>query len=163
MCVGRGLDSPVPSTSTLNTTHLLNHLTAASGAAVQLLSGATRQGARRGGPGSKRPGHLPPYPPYPLSWTPVRETTPSPRPPGRRSRVDLTTPPPPPSLPPAPWTSGREPLLPPLLPLPHPAPAPVPLSSSPPERGSPLPPPSPLPLSPTSLPERGGPPQTTSR
>ena len=110
MCVGRGLDSQVPSTSTLNTTHLPNHLTAASGAADQLLSGATRQGARRGGPGSKRPGHLPPYPPYPLSWTPARETTPSPQPPGRRLRVDLTTPPLPPSLPPAPWTSGREPL-----------------------------------------------------
>ena len=63
MCVGRGLDSQVPSTSTLNTTHLLNHLTAASGAADQLLSGATRQGARRGGTGSKEPGHLQPLPP----------------------------------------------------------------------------------------------------
>ena len=57
MCVGRGLDSQVPSTSTLNTPHLPNHLTAASGAADQLLSGATRQGAGRSGTGSKRPGH----------------------------------------------------------------------------------------------------------
>ena len=63
MCEGRGLDSQVPSTSTLNTPHLPNHLTAASGAADQLLSGATRQGARRGGTGSKRPGHLQPRTP----------------------------------------------------------------------------------------------------
>ena len=35
----------------------------ASGAADQLLSGATRQGARRGGTGSKRPGHLQPRTP----------------------------------------------------------------------------------------------------
>ena len=63
MCVGRGLDSQVPSTGTLNTTHLPNHLTAASGAADQLLSGATRQGARRGGTGSKGPGHLQPLTP----------------------------------------------------------------------------------------------------
>ena len=63
MCVGRGLDSQVPSTSTLNTTHPLNHLTAASGAADQLLRGGTRQGARRGQPGSKRPGHLQPLTP----------------------------------------------------------------------------------------------------
>ena len=62
--MGRGLDSQVPSTSTLNiTTNLLNHLTAASGAADQLLSGATRQGARRGGTGSKGPGHLQPLTP----------------------------------------------------------------------------------------------------
>ena len=38
----------------------------------------------------------------PLSWILVRTPTPSPRPPGRRWRVDLTTPPPPPSLTPAP-------------------------------------------------------------
>ena len=63
MCVGRGLDSQVPSTSTLNTPHLPNHLTAASGAADQLLSGATRQGAPRGGTGSKRPEHLQPRTP----------------------------------------------------------------------------------------------------
>ena len=62
--MGRGLDSQVPSTSILNTTtNLLNHLTTASGAADQLLSGATRQGARRGGTGSKRPGHLQPLMP----------------------------------------------------------------------------------------------------
>ena len=48
MCVGRGLDSQAPSSSTLNTTtHLLNHLTFAGGAADLLLSGTTRQGARR--------------------------------------------------------------------------------------------------------------------
>ena len=62
--MGRGLDSQVPSTSTLNiTTNLLNHLTAASGDADQLLSGATRQGARRGGTDSKGPGHLQPLTP----------------------------------------------------------------------------------------------------
>ena len=56
---GKGLDSQVPSTNTLNIiTHLLNLHTAVSGAADQLLSGATRQGARRGGTGSKKPGHL---------------------------------------------------------------------------------------------------------
>ena len=62
--MGRGLDSQIPNTSTLNiTTHLLNLHTAASGAADQLLSGATRQGARRGGTGSKEPGDLQPLPP----------------------------------------------------------------------------------------------------
>ena len=63
MCAGRDLDSQVPSTSTLNTTHLPNHLTAASGATDQLLSSATRRGARRGRLGSKRPGHLQPLTP----------------------------------------------------------------------------------------------------
>ena len=56
MCVGRGLDSQVPSIITL----LLNLNTAA---ADQLLSGATRQGARRGGTGSKGTGHLQPLTP----------------------------------------------------------------------------------------------------
>ena len=57
--MGRDLDSQAPNIITL----LLNHLTAASGAADQLLSGATRQGARRGGTGSKEPGNLQPLPP----------------------------------------------------------------------------------------------------
>ena len=62
--MGRGLDSQVPSTSTLNnTTHLLNHHTAASFAADQLLSGATWQGVRSGGTGNKEPGDLQPLPP----------------------------------------------------------------------------------------------------
>ena len=92
MCVGRGLDSQVPSTSTLNiTTNLLNHLTAASGTTDQPLSGPTRQGARRGGTGSKRPGHLQPrtpslqryYPPPPPSARRKRDGTPAlPGPPG---------------------------------------------------------------------------------
>ena len=46
--MGRGLDSQVPSTSTLNiTTNLVNHLTGASGDADQLLIGPTRQVAWR--------------------------------------------------------------------------------------------------------------------
>ena len=50
MCVERGLDSQVPSTSTNNkTTHLYNHHTIASDAEDLLLSGATRQGATPGG------------------------------------------------------------------------------------------------------------------
>ena len=57
--MGRDLDSQVPSIITL----LLNLHTAGGGAADQLLSGATRQGARRGGTGSKGPGHLQPLTP----------------------------------------------------------------------------------------------------
>ena len=56
MCGVRGLDSQVPSTSTLNnTTHLLNHHTIAGSTEDLLLSGVTRQGARRGGTGNKEP------------------------------------------------------------------------------------------------------------
>ena len=63
-CTGRGLDSQVPSTSPLNiTTHLPNHHTIASSAEDMLLSGATREGARRGGAGNKEPGDLQPLPP----------------------------------------------------------------------------------------------------
>ena len=62
--MGRGLSSQAPSTSTLNTnTLLLNHLTFAGGAADLLMSGTTRQGARRGGTGNKEPGDLQPLPP----------------------------------------------------------------------------------------------------
>ena len=57
--MGRDLDSQAPNIITL----LLNLHTAAGGAADQLLSGAMRQGARRGGTGSKGPGHLQPLPP----------------------------------------------------------------------------------------------------
>ena len=61
---GKGLDSQVPSTNTLNIiTHLHNHHTIASGAKDLLLSGATRQGARRGGACNKEPGDLQPLPP----------------------------------------------------------------------------------------------------
>ena len=64
MCVGRGLVSQVPSTSTHNnTTHMLNHHTIASSAEDLLLSGVTRQGAKRGGAGNKEPGDLQPLPP----------------------------------------------------------------------------------------------------
>ena len=54
--MGRDLDSQAPNIITL----LLNLHT---GAADQLLSGTTRQGARRGGTGSKGSGHLQPLPP----------------------------------------------------------------------------------------------------
>ena len=65
MCVERGLDGQVPSTSTLNnTTHLLNLHTIASGAEDLLLNGVTRQGARRGGAVNKGPGDLQPLPPF---------------------------------------------------------------------------------------------------
>ena len=57
--MGRDLDSQVLNIITL----LLNLHTAGAGAADQLLSGATRQGSRRGGTGSKGPGHLQPLPP----------------------------------------------------------------------------------------------------
>ena len=64
VCVGRGSDSQAPSTSTLyTTTHLLNHLTFAGGAADLLLSSATRQGTRRGGTCNKEPEDLQPLPP----------------------------------------------------------------------------------------------------
>ena len=64
MCVGRGLDSQVFSTSTLNnTTHLLNHYAITNGAEDLLFSGVTRQGAKRGGAGNKEPGDLQPLPP----------------------------------------------------------------------------------------------------
>ena len=53
--MGRGLYSQAPSTSTLNNiTHLLIHHIVTSGAADQLLRGATWQGTKRGGAGNKR-------------------------------------------------------------------------------------------------------------
>ena len=62
MCVGRGLDSQVPSTSTNNnTTHLYNHHTIAGGAEDLLRS--TTQHAKRGGDSDKEPGDLQPLPP----------------------------------------------------------------------------------------------------